>query len=155
MRSLGHNELTHQGWMTHIQYASVNKAGFSSDSGSLWIETQETNFSEISKCYNFHSRKSLTHSLKKMHLKMSFAKWQPFCLCLNVLTSNIAGKLCQYNVCRCPGSLQPQVIRRQDTDYMYIDGLVQDCSISIANTLEILQSYSKPLICNVTLCQWG
>ena len=28
----------------------------------------------------------------------------------------------------------------------YIDGLVQDCSISIANTLEILQSYTKPTI---------
>ena len=28
----------------------------------------------------------------------------------------------------------------------YIDGLVQDCSISIANALEILQSCTKPLI---------
>ena len=28
----------------------------------------------------------------------------------------------------------------------YIDGLVQDFSISIANPLEILQSYTKPLI---------
>ena len=27
-----------------------------------------------------------------------------------------------------------------------IDGLVHDCSISIANALEILQSYTKPLI---------
>ena len=27
---------------------------------------------------------------------------------------------------------------------LYIDGLVQDCSISIAKALEILQSYSKP-----------
>ena len=28
----------------------------------------------------------------------------------------------------------------------HIDGLVQDCSISIANTLEILQPCTKPLI---------
>ena len=28
----------------------------------------------------------------------------------------------------------------------FIEGLVQDCSISIANTLEILQSFTKPLI---------
>ena len=28
----------------------------------------------------------------------------------------------------------------------YINGLVQDCSISIANTLEILQSCTKPLM---------
>ena len=31
--------------------------------------------------------------------------------------------------------------------YVYIDGLVQDCSISIANALEILQSCTKPSIC--------
>ena len=31
----------------------------------------------------------------------------------------------------------------------YLDRLVQDSSISIANTLEILQSWSKPLICVV------
>ena len=28
-----------------------------------------------------------------------------------------------------------------------VDGLVQDCSISIANALEILQSCTKPLEC--------
>ena len=31
--------------------------------------------------------------------------------------------------------------------WQYLDGLVQDCSISTANTLEILQSCTKPLIC--------
>ena len=34
-----------------------------------------------------------------------------------------------------------------------IDGLVQDCSISIANALEILQSWTKPSIAVVT-CVW-
>ena len=29
----------------------------------------------------------------------------------------------------------------------YIDGLVQNCSNSIANALELLQSCTKPLIC--------
>ena len=29
----------------------------------------------------------------------------------------------------------------------YTDGLVQDCSISIANALEVLQPYTKPSIC--------
>ena len=33
---------------------------------------------------------------------------------------------------------------------MYIDGLVQDCSISIANALEILQSCTKPSIGSVS-----
>ena len=31
--------------------------------------------------------------------------------------------------------------------YISIDGLVQDVSISIANALEIRQSYTKPYIC--------
>ena len=35
----------------------------------------------------------------------------------------------------------------------YIDDLVQDCSNSIANTLELLQSCTKPSICgNPYLC---
>ena len=29
----------------------------------------------------------------------------------------------------------------------YFDGLVQDCSISISNELEMMQSWTKPLIC--------
>ena len=36
----------------------------------------------------------------------------------------------------------------------YVDGLVQDCSISIANTLEILQSCTKPSICNMESPWW-
>ena len=34
----------------------------------------------------------------------------------------------------------------------YINGFVQDCSISIANALEILQSCTKPLISIVSIC---
>ena len=49
------------------------------NAGTLLIRTLGTNFSEIlSAIHGF--------SLKKMHLKMS-AKWCPFCLGLNVLTS--------------------------------------------------------------------
>ena len=33
----------------------------------------------------------------------------------------------------------------------YIDGLVQDCSNSSANALELLQSCTKPWICNLHL----
>ena len=33
-----------------------------------------------------------------------------------------------------------------------INGLVQDCSISIANALEILQSYTEPSICSCNSC---
>ena len=36
----------------------------------------------------------------------------------------------------------------------HFDGLVQDCSISIATTLEILQSCTKPLICEFVIVQY-
>ena len=43
--------------------------------------------------------------------------------------------------------------------HMYTDGLVQDCNISIANALEILQSCIKSSICTPGLnvlyeCEW-
>ena len=50
------------------------------NAGILLIRTLGTNFSEIlSEIHAF--------SFKKMHLKMSSAKWRPFCLGLNVLNS--------------------------------------------------------------------
>ena len=49
--------------------------------GILWIESLGTYFSEILIAI-------YTFSFKKMHLKMSSAKWRRFCLGLNVLTEN-------------------------------------------------------------------
>ena len=51
--------------------------------GILLIWTLGTNFSEI--LIEIH-----VFSFKKMHLKMSSAKWRPYCLGLNVLTHNSA-----------------------------------------------------------------
>ena len=48
------------------------------NAGILLIEPLGTNFNEI--LIEIH-----TFSFKKMHLKMSSAKWRPFCLGLNVL----------------------------------------------------------------------
>ena len=50
------------------------------NAGKLLIWPLGTNFSEM--LIEIH-----TFSLKKMHLKMSSAKWRPFCLSLNVLGS--------------------------------------------------------------------
>ena len=50
----------------------------SSGPGLLLIEPLGINFSEI-------FIEIQTFSLKKMHLKVSSAKWRPFCLCLNVV----------------------------------------------------------------------
>ena len=85
--------LTHWGWVTHICVSKLTVIG--SDNGLspgrrqaiIWtnagiflIGTIGTNFSKIlSKIHTF--------SFKKMQLKMSSAKWRPFCLGLNVLTA--------------------------------------------------------------------
>ena len=50
------------------------------NAGILLIVPLGTNFSEILIGIQ-------TFSIKKMHLKMSSAKWRPFCLGLNVLRS--------------------------------------------------------------------
>ena len=88
----GENELTHWGRVTHICVGKQNSIG--SDNGLspgrhqaiIWTKARilligplGTNFSEI-------SIKILTFSFTKMRLKVSSAKWCPFCLGLNVLT---------------------------------------------------------------------
>ena len=50
--------------------------------GILLIGSLETNISEI-------LRKNYKFLFKKMHLKMSSGKWQPFCLGLNVLITEV------------------------------------------------------------------
>ena len=86
--------LTHYGRVTHICVAKVTIIG--SDNGLspgrrqaiIWTNAGilligplvGTNFSEIL---------IGTFSFKKMHLKMSSAKWRLFCLGLNVLTSKV------------------------------------------------------------------
>ena len=86
-------ELTHWGRETHICVGNLTIIGsdnglspgrrqaiIGTNVGILLIRTFGTNFSEIlSEIHAFWS--------KKMDLKMSSAKWRPFCLGLNVLTS--------------------------------------------------------------------
>ena len=83
--------LTHWGWVTHICVikltiiASDNGLPPSrhqdiiwTNAGILLIRSLGTNFSEI--LIKIH-----TFSFKKLHLKLSSAKWRPFCLGLDVL----------------------------------------------------------------------
>ena len=90
--------LTHWGRGTHICISKLTIIGTDNglspgrhqaiiwtNAGILSIQTLWTNFSEIlSKIHTF--------SPKKMHLKMSSAKWQPFCLGLNVLSTPLKFK---------------------------------------------------------------
>ena len=91
MGNLACKRLTHWGRVMHICVCKLTIIG--SDYGlspgrrqaiiwtnvAIWlIRTLGTNFSEI-------LNKIHTSIFKKMHLKMSSAKWRPFCLSLNVL----------------------------------------------------------------------
>ena len=91
MWSVGHNELTHRGWATHICVSKLTIIGSDNDlspgrhQGIIWtndwillIRPLGTNLSEF-------SVEILIFSFKKMRLKVSSAKRRPFCLCLNEL----------------------------------------------------------------------
>ena len=97
IRSHFGNYLTHWGWVTHICVGNLNIIGSDNglspgllgrpgaiiwtSAGILLIGPLGTNFSEILIGIQ-------TFSFKKMHLKMSPAKWRPFCPGLNVLKMN-------------------------------------------------------------------
>ena len=94
-----HRELIHWSQVTHIYISKLTTIGSENgllprrhqaiiwtNAGILLIGPLRTNFSEI--LINIH-----TFSFKKMHLKMSSAKWHLFCLSLNVLN-----KLVERNV---------------------------------------------------------
>ena len=88
-----HRSLTNWGWVMHICVSKLTIIG--SDNGwvagrrqtIIWTNDRilligplGTNFSEILVGIQ-------TFLFKKMHLKISSAKWRPFCLSLNVLSS--------------------------------------------------------------------
>ena len=84
--------IAHCSWVTHICVSKLTIIGLDNglspewrqasiwnNAGILLIWTLGTNFSDfLIKIYTF--------SFKKIHLKMSSAKWWPFCLGLNVLS---------------------------------------------------------------------
>ena len=89
------DQLTHLGQETHICVGKLTivasdnglspgrrEAIIWTNAGILLIGPLGTNFNEI--LITIH-----TFSVKKMHLKMSSAKWRPFCLGLNVYKSMI------------------------------------------------------------------
>ena len=91
--------LTYWGRVTHICVGQLTIIGSDNglspsrrqaiiwtNPGILLIGTVGTNFSEI-------LIEILTFSFKKMRLKMSSAKWRPFCLGLNVVTHRGLNKM--------------------------------------------------------------
>ena len=89
------NGLTHWGRVTHICVGNLTIIGSDNglspgrrqaiiwtNAGISWIGPLGTNFSEIVIVIQ-------TFSFKKMHLKISSAKWRPFCLGLNELSDEL------------------------------------------------------------------
>ena len=101
-------QLTHWGRVTHICVGNLTIIGSDNglspgrrlaitwtNVGILLIGPLGTNFSEM--LIEIH-----TFSFKKIHLKMSSGKWQPFCLGLNVLMScDFTTLLLQTNYSEC------------------------------------------------------
>ena len=90
------NQLTHGGEMTHICVSRLTITGsdngllpgrhqaiISTNAGIVLIGPLKTNLNE-------NAIEILTFSFPKMQLKVSSAKWRPFCLGLNVLSDILA-----------------------------------------------------------------
>ena len=131
--------------MTHICVGNLtitgSDNGLSPDQAIIWtnagillIGSLRTNFSEI--LIGFQ-----TFSFKKMYLKMSSAKWRPFCLGLKVLNL-----LCIH--CKCNGisTLLLYWIGRPFTDHILIHissaFFSEICCIVIKLTLEFVSMNS-------------
>ena len=84
--------LTHWGRETHICVSKISIIG--SDNGLspgrrqaiIWTKAGILSIGSIGTSFNEILIEIQTFSFTKMHLKMSSAKWRPFCLGLNVLT---------------------------------------------------------------------
>ena len=118
--SKGASALTHWGRVMHICVGKLNIIGsynglsprrrqaiIWTNAGILLIRPLGTNFSEI-----LFSKQ--TFSFKKMHLKMSSAKWRPFCLGLNelillMLETEYSSFGCQCHACWCTGFFKKKV----------------------------------------------
>ena len=140
-------QLTHWGRATHICVGKLTIIG--SDNGLspgrrqaiIWTNARILLIGPLGTNFNEIFIEICTFSCKKIHLKMSYGKWRPFCLGLNVLTMY---------TCVCFITSMSY----------YIDSLVQDCSNSSALALELLTSCTKPSIypaanVSITILYWS
>ena len=102
-------------------------------------------------------------SVMKMHMKLSSAKWMPFCLGGDELIPICTDPCLPFSAVpwQCPPSAHGRVLLNSSSSsgnhnycqvdlemQHHFDGLVQGCSISSALAMEILQSFTKSSICS-------
>ena len=120
VRQRERHNLTHWGRVTHICVGSLTITGSDNglspgrrqaiiwtNAGIVLIGPLGTNFSEI-------SIEILAFSFKKMCLKLSSAKWCPFCLGLNVLSPTGLTNYIPYRgiiLCVCPANRRVSQMR--------------------------------------------
>ena len=151
--------LIHWGRVTHICVAYLtiiaSDNGLApSNTGILSYRSLGTNFSEI-------LIKISTFSFKKMRLKVSSAKWRPFCLGLNVLIldNDLSILHNQYHCCWWPGDTRSQGITNNDTDLLDTEysqsHMVRSISSSLPHHLSLWYScmalaYGHNLVCTLS-----
>ena len=94
-----HDSMIHWGRVTHICIGKLTI--IASDNGSapgrhqaiIWTNAGILLIGPLGTKFNEISIEIHTFSFKKMHLKMSSAKWHPFCLGLNVISKQVKKKL--------------------------------------------------------------
>ena len=92
--------ITHWGRVTHICVSRLTITG--SDHGLsperrqaiIWTNAGILSIGPLGTHFSENSIEILTFSFTKMRLKVSSAKWRPFCLGLNVLTHEICTLMC-------------------------------------------------------------
>ena len=97
-------DITHWGRVTHICVVKLTIIG--SDNGLspgrrqaiIWTNAGILVFGPLGTNYIEILIGIQTFSLKKMHLKMSSAKWRPFCLGRNVIIHSCDSKLQQFGI---------------------------------------------------------
>ena len=158
--------LTHWGRVTHICVGNLTIIGPDNglspgrrqaitwtNAGILFIGPRGTNFSEI--LIDIH-----TFSFKKIHLKISSAKWRPFCLGLNVLmgSQTSPGFLPLWHVQHCPdstvhGANMGPIWDRQDPGGPHVGHI--NCAIwMVARSVQLWEYYSVKCNDCVTFL-WG
>ena len=160
--------LTHWGRVTHICVGNLTIIGLDNglspgrrqaiiwtNTGILLIGPRGRNFSEI--LFGIH-----TFTFKKIHLKMSSARWRPFCLGLNVLNGGlvefitwisyyIPQKTISMIAYPCIYLYQTMLVKMNPDNNMWFP-LRNDCRFQRWDA-DVWQLY-QAMVSNRTLCSW-